>query len=131
MAKIWILRFIRRTLLIYIIFSHRIIASKQGYPKEKWNSIINKTPITYSTNREIGGVSPSAYIKKIEDKNQVHPDNLDIYLSSHLISTEDIRSDNFDSYFIKRAAKILDLIGSATGKPITNRNSDEIITEFG
>lgn len=105
--------------------------TKQGYPKEKWNSIINKTPITYSTNREIGGVSPSAYIKKIEDKNQVHPDNLDTYLSSHLISTEDIRSDNFDSYFIKRAAKILDLIGSATGKPITNRNSDEIITEFG
>ena len=27
---------------------------KQRYPREKWNSVVNKTPISYSTNREIG-----------------------------------------------------------------------------
>ncbi|MBQ8798395.1 MAG: DUF262 domain-containing protein, partial [Lachnospiraceae bacterium] len=41
---------------------------KQGYSKIKWNSIVNKTPITYSTNREIGGVAPSKYLAKIETK---------------------------------------------------------------
>lgn len=25
---------------------------KQRYPREKWNSVVNKTPISYSTNRE-------------------------------------------------------------------------------
>ncbi len=34
---------------------------KQGYDKLLWNSVVNKTPITYSTNREIGGVAPSVY----------------------------------------------------------------------
>ena len=33
-------------------------------PKQKWNSIINKTPISYSTNRTIGGVAPSKYLIK-------------------------------------------------------------------
>ena len=32
---------------------------KQGYDSSKWNSIVNKTPISASSNREIGGVAPS------------------------------------------------------------------------
>lgn len=36
----------------------RDYCEKQGYDKAKWNSVVNKTPITYSTNREIGGVAP-------------------------------------------------------------------------
>lgn len=35
---------------------------KNNYPKSKWNSVVNKTPISYSTNREIGGVAPSKYL---------------------------------------------------------------------
>ena len=48
--------------------------------KAKWNSVINKTPITYSTNREIGGVAPSVYLTKIENKGQVSSDILDLSL---------------------------------------------------
>lgn len=37
----------------------RDYCEKKGLPRAKWNSVVNKTPITYSTNREIGGVAPS------------------------------------------------------------------------
>ncbi|MDR1615959.1 MAG: hypothetical protein LBR98_02990 [Syntrophomonadaceae bacterium] len=38
----------------------------QHYSKTKWNSIVNKTPLSYRTNRIIGGNAPSVYLKKIE-----------------------------------------------------------------
>ena len=38
---------------------------KQNLPREKWNSVINKTMIYASTNRSIGGVAPSRYIQAI------------------------------------------------------------------
>lgn len=104
---------------------------KKGYSKTKWNSIINKTPVTYSTNREIGGVAPSQYLNKIETKKKVTHDDLNICLESHLINTDFIRSDDFDKYFLDRASRLLDIIGNAMGKPITNRDNDEIIKEFG
>lgn len=40
----------------------------QKYDKSKWNSIVNKTPISARSNREIGGVSPSAYLGKLEKR---------------------------------------------------------------
>ena len=49
----------------------RSYCEKNNLSKEKWNSVVNKTPISYSTNREIGGVAPSEYLKKIEEKGQV------------------------------------------------------------
>ena len=39
--------------------------TKKGYPKEKWNSIINKTPLLPESNRQIGGEAPSRYSKKL------------------------------------------------------------------
>ena len=66
---------------------------KQKYDKAKWNSVINKTPITYSTNREIGGVAPSVYLTKIENKGQVSSDILDTYLTSHSLYPTIIKKD--------------------------------------
>ena len=104
---------------------------KQKLPKEKWNSIVNKTPLTYSTNREIGGAAPSAYLKRIEKKGQVSPDTLDQYLESHLIGVSACRGDSFDAYFIRRAAALLDRIEAAAGKPIAGRDSEPVVQAFG
>lgn len=104
---------------------------KQKYPREKWNSVVNKTPISYSTNREIGGVAPSIYLNKIEIKGQVAPDILDIYLQSHLLNVTYCRNDNFDKHIISRAKMLLDAIELATGKTISGRDSEEVITAFG
>ena len=104
---------------------------KQGYPKTKWNSVVNKTPISYSTNREIGGVAPSQYLSRIEKKGQVSADVLDSYLETHFIDVEKCRKDDFDNYFINRASVILDAIEKATGKAVPGRDSEETIQAFG
>ena len=104
---------------------------KQGYPKSKWNSVVNKTPISYSTNREIGGVAPSQYLSRIEKKGQVSADVLDSYLETHFIDVEKCRKDDFDNYFINRASVILDAIEKATGKAVPGRDSEETIQAFG
>ncbi len=104
---------------------------KQKYPKLKWNSVVNKTPISYSTNREIGGVAPNTYLEKIEANGEVSRDVLDSYVESHLVNVEFCRTNNFDAYFIDRATHLLDAIERATGKPISGRNSEEVKEAFG
>ena len=104
---------------------------KCGYDKRKWNSVVNKTPLSYATNREIGGISPSKYLSKIEVKGQVASEMLNIYLESHFIDVLSCRNDDFDTYFKKRAISLLDAIEKATGKPISGRNGEDVIKEFG
>ena len=104
---------------------------KQGYSKVKWNSVVNKTPISYSTNREIGGIAPSQYLSRIERKGQVSSDVLDGYLESHFIDVSSCRTDDFSGYFIRRAIDILDAIENATGKAVPGRDSEETIQAFG
>lgn len=104
---------------------------KQCYSKEKWNSVINKTPITYSTNREIGGVAPSKYLARIETKGQVESEELNTYLQSHWIDVESCRNDDFNSHIIHRAKMLLKAIENATGKSISGKDSDEVVKLFG
>ena len=104
---------------------------KQRYPREKWNSVVNKTPISYSTNREIGGVAPGKYLDKIAQKGQVAVPVLDSYLESHWLNVTACRTDNFDKHIIERAKKLLDAIESAMGKAISGRDSQDVVDKFG
>ena len=104
---------------------------KCSYPKVKWNSIVNKTPISAATNREIGGIAPSKYLSRIERKGEVCPETLDSFLSSHWIDPELCRADNFDQFIIDRAKRLLDAIATAMGKTISGRDSEEVIQRFG
>ena len=99
--------------------------------KAKWNSVVNKTPISYSTNREIGGIAPSKYLEKIEKKGQVFPTTLDAYLETHWINASLVRDDDFDQFIIDRAKRLLDAIQIATGKTISGRDSDDVIAAYG
>ncbi|MBU5293834.1 hypothetical protein KQH90_07275 [Anaerosalibacter bizertensis] len=101
------------------------------YNKQKWNSIINKTPLSYRTNRILGGNRPSKYISIIEDKHKVTTDDLDKYLESHLIAPQLIREDNFHEFIRDRAIKILDIIEQAMGKKVQGRDSEEVVDVFG
>ena len=104
---------------------------KCQYHKSKWNSIVNKTPISASTNREIGGVAPSKYLARIEKKGEVYPETLDAYLASHWIDPALCRADDFDQFIISRAKNLLDAIAVAMGKTISGRDSEEVIQRFG
>lgn len=121
--------FIDEAIDIHHIFP-RAYAEKH-YKREKWNSIVNKTPLFARTNRILSGHAPSVYLNRIERDEKVTTEKLNQYIESHLISVEQLRADNFNDYFAERAKSLLDLISAAMGKSIANRDSEETIYAFG
>ena len=103
----------------------------QKYDKAKWNSIVNKTPISASSNREIGGVAPSVYLGKLEKKGSVLPSDLDDYVETHWIDHTRLRNNEFQDFIIDRAKKLLRAIEAATGRTISGKDSDEVRQAFG
>ncbi len=93
---------------------------KHGIKPNVFDSIINKTPLSYRTNRIIGGVAPSEYLAKLETGNATTPpidrDRLDGYLTSHLINPSLLRADSFDAFMVDRQKRLLALIERATGR---------------
>jgi hypothetical protein len=86
-----------------------------------YDSIINKTPLSYRTNRIIGGAAPSRYLLQLQNGTSSSPpidrSRLDSYLRSHLIEPECVWTDSFEAFMADRQAKLLGLIESAIGKP--------------
>jgi hypothetical protein len=102
---------------------------KHGIKPSVFDSIINKTPLSYRTNRIIGGVAPSEYLAKLEKGNEATPSieraRLDAYLSSHLIDPLLLRADDFDAFMVERQKRLLTLIEQATGKSVYSGNVQE------
>lgn len=104
---------------------------EQGYSKAKWNSIVNKTPISASSNREIGGVAPSVYLGKLEKKGSVPSSDLDDYVETHWIDHTLLRDNDFQNFIIDHSKKLLNAIEAATGRTISGKDSDEVRSVFG
>lgn len=104
---------------------------KIGLDKGKWNSIVNKTPLIYTTNRTIGGVAPSKYLPRVLKEGEIDETELRARIESHLINFDALAADDFDAYFIDRAKKLLDAIERAMGKAVPDRGSEETIKRFG
>lgn len=106
---------------IHHIFPQEWCSSQQLDPK-KYDSIINKTPLSYRTNRILGGNAPSAYLSKLEagrkDDPPIESAMLDSYLQTHCIDPGLIRTDAFDTFMKDRERRLLALIAKATGHPI-------------
>lgn len=92
----------------------------RGIKPAVFDSIINKTPLSYRTNRIIGGVAPSEYLGKLEKGNNANPpissEKLDGYLASHLIDPALLRADAFEAFMDDRQKRLLGLIEQAMGK---------------
>ena len=102
----------------------QIYCEKNNLNKRKWNSIINKTPLSYKTNRKIGGNAPSKYLASLS--LNVSQEDLINYLQSHLINPVFLMNNDFDSFIASRAGCLLDAVENATGKKILGRDSDEV-----
>jgi hypothetical protein len=93
---------------------------KQNIKSDVFDSIINKTPLSYRTNRIIGGSAPSEYLAKLQRGDETTPsierERLDVYLRSHLIDLSLLRSDRFDTFMADRQKRLLALIEQVTGK---------------
>ncbi|WP_425510644.1 GmrSD restriction endonuclease domain-containing protein [Xanthomonas prunicola] len=91
---------------------------KQDIPRRRYDSIINKTPISYKANRMIGGSPPSSYLAALQAHKQVQLDNvgMDALLASHRIPVDALRADDFDSFCDQRQQNLLALIEATMGK---------------
>lgn len=91
---------------------------EQKIPPRIFDSIINKTAISYKANRKIGGKAPSIYLEQIQtDKAvQLNHDGMDAILRTHSIEPDLLRSDDFYGFLRVRKAALLTLIERAMGK---------------
>lgn len=95
---------------------------KRKIEAKVFDTVINKTPLSYKTNRILGGVAPSDYLGRLEkggkDAPAIEPAALNGYLSSHAMDPALLRADDFDGFMADREAKLLSIIAKATGHPI-------------
>lgn len=93
---------------------------KHEIKPSRFNSIINKTPISYKANRMIGGKPPSTYLASIQMHKQVELDDtaMDKILESHCIDPIALREDDFDSFYANRQEKLLTIVEQVMGKVI-------------
>lgn len=100
-----------------------------GIKREVYNSIINKTPLSKISNISIGGVAPSEYLKKIEEKQQISTERLNEILKTHLIEPEYLRNDDFEGFYRSRMGLLSDLIGSAMSKEVVRETGSNEFEE--
>lgn len=95
---------------------------KQGIDVKVFDTIINKTPLAYRTNRILSGSAPSKYLAKLESGQKKVPPidkaTINRYLHSHAINPDLLWNDQFDQFMADRELKLLALISRATGHRI-------------
>lgn len=99
----------------------RAWCQKQDIAKDRYDSILNKTPISYKANRKIGGDAPSQYLPRIQNEKQVQlsDDAMDALLVSHAIDPSLLRADAFEAFVEDRRLRLSALIEKAMGKPVS------------
>lgn len=108
------------------IFPKKYCADK-NIPKERCDSIANKTPILSETNKIIGNKAPSVYIREFERRG-IKSQLINTSLKSHFADPALCRANNFDAFIVDRANKIFDAIELLTGREISDR--DKIFVEI-
>ena len=91
---------------------------KNGKRRRKYNSILNKTPLSARTNRIIGGKAPSIYIEQLAKKAEVSEKTILASIESHRVSISDLQNDDFESHLESRAVALLEQIKGAMGKEV-------------
>ncbi|RZO86869.1 MAG: DUF262 domain-containing protein [Oceanococcus sp.] len=101
---------------------------QNGIHRDRYNAIVNKTPISYKANRMVGGNAPSHYLGKIQDHKQVQLDNegMDDLIATHRIDPHTLRLDDFDGFYESRKSNLLSLIGGAMGKTPTVSDNEPV-----
>lgn len=113
---------------IHHIFSKKWCESK-GIPPARYNSILNKTPISYKANRMIGGQAPSEYLLQLQNHTSVQLDDaeMDAILSTHCLDPATLRENDFEGFTAIRKQTLLTKIEAVIGKAIVM--SDEAVPD--
>jgi len=93
---------------------------KRSIEPKRYNSILNKTPISYKANRMIGGKAPSDYLAQLQGHRSVmlNAEGIDSLLRTHLIDPEPLRANDFQRFVDTRRQQMIHLISRAMGKDL-------------
>lgn len=99
----------------------------RGLDSKVYDSILNKTSISYKANRKIGGDAPSVYLPKIQNEKQVglSDEQMDELLASHSLSPSLLRADDYDAFIQDRREQLIGLIAKAMGKDVEEQGEYE------
>jgi hypothetical protein len=101
---------------------HHIFPKKwcmdNGIAASRYDSIVNKTPLSARTNRVIGGRAPSDYLQRLANSTGIDAATLDNNVSTHFVDTSSLRADAFDACFEARRDELARQIGVVMGKPV-------------
>jgi hypothetical protein len=105
---------------------------KKGIKRAVYNTIVNKTPISYKANRMIGGNAPSSYLSKLQTHAQVKigGDQMDSILSTHFVDPSTLRNDDFGAFYYARKSALVMVVERAMGKRASAANSRADNSEF-
>ncbi|MFV5440036.1 DUF262 domain-containing protein [Acinetobacter oleivorans] len=107
---------------------HHIFPKKwcedNGKPSKIYDSILNKTPISYKANRMIGGKAPSKYLNDLQNHKTVLMDDIGMnkILATHFIDPELLRADDFEAFIEARQQQLLKIISRVMGKTLSDDN---------
>lgn len=101
-----------------------------GLSATDYDSVVNKTPLGYRTNRIIGGVAPSAYLGKLE-QGKIGPEGQIIeppiekatlvkYLQTHCIPTDELYANDFHGFVKKRQRLLMEMVSRTTQHLVPN-----------
>jgi hypothetical protein len=85
----------------------RAWCDKAKIVRSRYDTIVNKTPLSFKTNRVIGGEAPSVYLAKLSKQGGVTEIAIDQHLQSHLIDPSLLRADTFDKFIVARREALL------------------------
>ena len=93
--------------------------SKQGIQPRKYDSVLNKTPISYKANRMVGGKAPSDYLMQLQNHKSVmlEDEGMDELLRSHFIDPTFLRNNDFTGFLESRRRLLISEISKVMGKP--------------
>jgi len=101
---------------------------KNNIPRNDYDCIINKTPLSGRTNRIVSGDAPSKYLERLKKRAGVSDSEFNDILRSHVVSPDYMYKDDFYGFFNNRKEQILQRIEKAIGKQIPR---DQLIEEEG
>lgn len=101
---------------------------KNNIPRNDYDCIINKTPLSGRTNRIVSGDAPSKYLERLKKHAGVSDSDFNNILLSHVVNPELMYRDDFYGFFLDRKEHILKRIEKAMGKQIPR---DYLIEEEG
>lgn len=96
--------------------------AKNGIEPKQFNSILNKTPVSYKANRMIGGKAPSEYLRQLQTNKSVLLDDagMDVILRTHHIDPVFLRSDDYQGFVNSRRQLLIAEISKVMGKPVVD-----------